>query len=242
MNNKLHIEIAILTFSTLMIFSLILPYHVNAQPETFLPGSEPYGISYGEWSAKWWTWYSSFPKSTSPAFDMTGDRCSFGQNASSPVWYLVGTTGADATRSCTVPEGKSILISPINSQFVYAEERSPGTVTTPESVLQEAKNDIDKVTSKTLTVDKVEVPDLESYRVQSPLYALIVPEHDNVVNVVYSMTQEGTTQGRSDGYFVMLKPLPVGNHEIKSFGAIYDFTSGSPFNFVSDVTYKITVK
>ncbi len=44
-----------------------------------------------------------------------------------------------------------------------------------------------------------------------------------------------TSQGVSDGYYVLIPPLPVGKHEITFYGAI------PAWDFSLDVTYNITV-
>ena len=31
-------------------------------PYVFSPDSKPYGMTYGEWSVKWWQWIESIPK------------------------------------------------------------------------------------------------------------------------------------------------------------------------------------
>jgi hypothetical protein len=68
--------------------------HQAAQPETFPPGTDPYGVSYGEWSAEWWKWLNSSPEDRNPATDTTGAFCAENQNASGPAWFLAGTFGS----------------------------------------------------------------------------------------------------------------------------------------------------
>jgi hypothetical protein len=51
---------------------------------------------------------------------------------------------------------------------------------------------------------------MSEYRFQSSLFNLTLPEN----NVMGVPAQE--TQGVSDGYFVILKPLPKGEHETRS--------------------------
>jgi hypothetical protein len=94
----------------------------------------------------------------------------------------------------------SILVSPIEA--IYTPVDSPG-VKTEEDMRQCTKEDQDKVNLVSVTVDGVEIP-MSEYRFQSPLFNLTLPEN----NVVGVPAQE--TQGVSDGYFVMLKPLPKG--------------------------------
>src|SRR4051794_27081119 len=48
----------------------------------------PYGLSYGDWSAQFWRWEFSLPVNGHPLAGNNGD-CSAGQ--SGPVWFLGGT-------------------------------------------------------------------------------------------------------------------------------------------------------
>ena len=80
---------------------------------------KPYGKSYAEWSAIWWQWLLSIPKDTSPAGDTTGKNG--GTNQQGPIWFLAGTFGGGAELTCTIPSGKVIMFSPINSECSYAE-------------------------------------------------------------------------------------------------------------------------
>src|SRR3989442_11320192 len=55
------------------------------------------GLTYGQWSAKWWQW----------AFSVTTfDDCTV--NQSGQMWFLAGTTdGTIANRNCNVPPRKN---------------------------------------------------------------------------------------------------------------------------------------
>ena len=135
--------------------------------------------------------------------------------------------------SCTVPFGKSLLVSPI--EVLCTPIDTPGA-STEEEMRQCAKEDQDKVNHVSVTVDGIEVPGLTDYRFQSPLFNLTLPEN----NVLGVTAQE--TQGVSDGYFIMLKPLPRGEHEIRSVGSLTEVTVQGTQNFASDVTYHITIE
>ena len=193
--------------------------------------SKPYDKSYGEWSAKWWQWFSPIPTNDNPAVDRTGKKCAVGQN-DPYMWYLVGTGGGEATRTCTIPAGKAIFFPIINVECDYT---SPDLKT--ESDLRKcAKDDQDKVTNLQATVDGAAISGLKEYRAQSPLFNIIVPK-DNVMGL-----PPGTTQAVSDGYWILLKPLPVGKHEIHFTGSLSDFTATGPLNLVEDAKYDITIK
>jgi hypothetical protein len=192
--------------------------------------SKPFGLTYGEWSAKWWQWGLSIPTNDSPIVDETGAKCAVGQN-NSDVWFLSGHGGGEVTRACSIPAGKAIFFPVINVECDYL---SPGLKT--ESDLRKcAKDDQDKVTNLHAIVDGVAIPDLKKYRVQSPLFNMTVPE-DNIMGI-----SPGTTQAVSDGFWIFLKPLPPGKHEIHFTGSLADFTATGPLNIVEDAKYDITI-
>jgi hypothetical protein len=193
--------------------------------------SKPYGMSYDEWTAKWWQWALSIPKDINPVGDETGKYC--GQGQEGPVWFLAGTFGGSMERSCTIPAGKAILFSPINVECSYAEFPDLKT----ESDLRAcAKSGQDLATEVEVSIDGVELQNLQNYRTQSPLFDLTLPK-DNVFGLPPS-----TTKAVSDGVWVFLKPLSPGNHEIHSKGVSVDFTTtGTVPSFVSDVTYLLNI-
>jgi Cache domain len=41
----------------------------------FEANSKPHGLTYGEWTARWWQWAYSIPKHVHPAYDDTGKYC-----------------------------------------------------------------------------------------------------------------------------------------------------------------------
>src|SRR4051812_24180263 len=80
----------------------------GTNPEILPPQSHAFGKSLGEWGAAWWQWAFSFPADRSPVTDPDGRFCAEGQ--SGKVWFLAGTTGGTATRTCTIPTGTPVLI------------------------------------------------------------------------------------------------------------------------------------
>ncbi len=226
----------VILLSLILMFMLIVPAIIpfvladNINPGVFSIDSKPYGITYAEWTGRWWQWALSIPKDTNPAADNTGKNCAVNQNG--PVWFLAGTFGGPAERSCTIPAGKAILFSPINSECSYAEFPNLKT----ESDLRAcAKTQQDHVTSKEVTVDGVTMRDLDKYRVQSPLINFAFP-NNNVVGV-----PPGQTQGVSDGHWVFLQPLSSGKHEIHFIGSSVDVTTTGTQNFADEATYHLTV-
>jgi hypothetical protein len=47
----------------------------NNVVEIFQPDSNPYGLTYGDWTARWWQWAYSIPKDVNPSYDDMGKYC-----------------------------------------------------------------------------------------------------------------------------------------------------------------------
>src|SRR5437879_12250395 len=85
--------------------------------ECFTPMSTPYGISYGQWTVKWWQWLLSIGRQVNPALDSTGKFARMNQTDSA-VWFLAGTLGGETVkRSCEIPSGRSILFPLLNYEM-----------------------------------------------------------------------------------------------------------------------------
>jgi hypothetical protein len=238
-NNILQIA-AIMAVVILFVFPIITSLSgimfIQAQEDTrnaglkiFPPDSKPYGLTYGEWSAKWWQWAYSMPEEGNPMVDDTGEDCA--NNQSGPVWFLAGTGGGAVTRECTILSDKGILIPIINVEC----DSAAGSGDTEAELRLCAKADQDTVIAKEIIIDGVSVGNLDSYRFQSPLFNLTFPEN-NIAGIVPQ-----TTIAISDGYWILLEPLPAGTHEIHFKAALGDPTAIGTVNFALDVRYLITV-
>lgn len=229
------------TLSTTSIISLVFLLLVpslclvvladSTNPGVFGNESRPYNSTYGEWTAKWWQWLLSIPQDSSPAVDETGEHC--GTNQNGPVWFLAGTTGGSAERTCIVPSGKAILFPVINSMCDYA---SYPTVRTESELLACARADNDQAINLQASVDGTNLKSLEEYRIESPLSNITFPEN-NIFGVV-----SGSTEMISDGFWVFLEPLQPGEHEIRFSGETASNPTLGINSFATEVTYHINIR
>ena len=171
----------------------------------FSPDSNPYGVSYAEWVAKWWQWALSIPVESNPVTDATGENCAITQNG--PVWFLAGTLGGVAKRSCTIPAEKAILMPILNHGGTLEELQSE------EELLAYTTKEMDIGINLEIIVDGVRLNDLKRYRVLSPFFDVLLPERSLFGG------RPGPTRGISDGYWLFLEPLPKGKHKIDTFGS-----------------------
>jgi hypothetical protein len=187
--------------------ALITVASVQAQRPTVVPPKDLVNdMSQAEWSRAWWQWAGSFQRSDSPVSDQTGALCDRGQ--SGPVWFLAGTYGTHRTvRTCKIPRGKHLFFPLIN----YVVMPRPGVPINCLGVMSSASTLTNDVSSLVLDIDGVRVPDLVSYR--------------QATTQCFDMGAR--TEGRkkvfpsaANGYYVMLKPLSPGKHELNFGGAL----------------------
>jgi hypothetical protein len=58
---------------------------------------------------------------------------------------------------------------------------------------------------------------------------------------IFDAPPGGVFRGRGDAYYLMLEPLPPGQHELRLTSSVFQ-EPGSECNSSSDVTYQINVK
>ena len=189
----------------------------NSQIAVFSAESKPYGLTYGEWTAKWWQWGYAIPKNINPAYDDTGKHCA--QKQEGPVWFLAGTYGHPVNRKCDIPAGKAILFPILNSECSFAEFPKLRTLSELRVC---AKIIQDQVTTLNASVDGVPIPNLQKYRIQSPPFNFTLPQ-----NNILGMPANITTQAIADGNWVFLKPLSPGSHKIMFKGGVREQQSAN---------------
>ena len=220
--------------SLMLLFPLIFNItNADTNIRVFPLDSKPYGMSYSDWSIKFWQWLFKTPITPPPhpGDDSTGAGCTKSQEG--PVWYMAGSSGSEQTRNCIVPHGKALLLTPINVECSFAENP---TLKTEAELRSCAKSDQDKVnpSSLKLIVDGIPLSNVSKYRFASPIFNLTLPENN------FLGLDPQVTQAVTDGYWIILEPLSKGNHTIISTGAIIDPTGVS--SFVSDVSWHINIK
>ena len=189
-------------FSLFVVQIFIIQNGYSLSNQTYQLDDVPYGKSYQEWTSKWWQWHISIPLSQHPRENYTSDKCSIAQNG--PVWFLAdGPNGKWEERECIIPKDKSIIVQVLGSECDYGEAN--------------LKNDQDVMTcvdrgmigSKVKAIlDGNQITELQKNRIGHYWFNITVPL-DNIYE-----EPAGTYRALTDGWFLFLKPLPPGNHEL----------------------------
>ena len=231
MNTKKYFSSLLLGLSgALLAVTATSSARANNNPGVVPINAKAFGMSYGEWSARWWQWFAAIPADQHPVLDTTGENCDVDQ--AGMVWFLAGTTGGAAVRDCEVPAGKAILF-PIVNFLAWAPEDGE----TEQDLLDLGNFFMDAATELEAEIDGIALQDLFDQRAESPGFAFTVPE-DNVLGL-----DDGRDLAVSVGYWVLLAPLSEGEHEIH-FRGVLTFTleeHGFDFVFETEVTYNLTI-
>lgn len=179
---------------------------------------------------EWWRWAYSMKQTESPVHDTDGSFCDVNQEG--PVWYLGGAFGDTyIKRKCDIPAGKHLFFPIINLVVAtYPDE---------EQTCQAAKV---KATAAAqgfqfirafINGTKVDYP--ERYRVGSK-------ECFNLLGRVPAKFQAPSMEpSATDGYWLMLKPLPSGSHTIQ-FSGLHIFEPYNETSMVQNVYYELNVR
>jgi hypothetical protein len=169
-----------------------------AAPAPTSAASDGAAPSNAELQAKWWTWALSSPEARNPVADPTGQFCAEGQPKD--VWFLAGTFGGKAQRTCEVPAGRPVAAPAVN---LYSANTSAC-----KSFMAAAKG------SMTLDGQVVEL------RRADPVEITFQVAKDNAIG-----ESAGRKVARACGLWAWLPPLPPGEHELTIEGESGDFST-----------------
>jgi hypothetical protein len=185
------------------------------------------GLTYAEWSTRWWQWASRTLTINSPALDSTGAHVAEGQ--SGPVWFLIWQEDwQPVVRTATIPGGKALLFTATN--------QDPYFLLPPDATLEQriaaAVSVFDNIVEPGAELDGVPIVDIDSYRVVSDPYTFSFTE-DNLFGLPAG--EYGPTVNA--GNYILLKPLSAGAHNLHIH---YKFNAGGQL-LSNDVTYRLAV-
>lgn len=226
----------------------------NQNPTVVPPYANPYGASYDEWGARWLQWIFSIPAVAptglpNPQFSDGAVDCGYRQpshEGTDRVWFLAGRICLDpackntittAHRSCTIPDDKALFFPLLNS---WADDTdNPPDHFTAQELADLIAPGLDGAILHA-SIDGVPVSNLSAYRAPRAGFEMTLPRVDNLYQLL-GEDVPGTFWPNTnikpvaqDGYYLMVNPLPAGNHTINFGGELLN-------GFQIDITYDIFV-
>jgi len=170
-------------------------------------------VAQGQWSSRWWQWAANFDGKP-PYQDRDGTRCAMHQDG--PVWFLAGTDGSfDAVRSCTIPADRHVFV-PLITWFVAAGDAGETEALSCTQKQQRAANFADHVYTGLVLLDGRPIGQFQRMRAAGETCFTLTSDHPAVA---------------TDGYWLMLKPLPPGQHTLAVAAAYREGPRQSMQNF-----------
>ena len=169
------------------------------------------------------------PQEKSPVRDINGTFC--GVNQAGPVWFLAGGYGTSKIhRECDIPSDKYIFFPVIN---VLHFPRDPYVHLTCDEVKRAASVNNQHLDSFMVEIDGQKFINPVFYR-QSSSSCFDLGARTSGANKAPHAYPSAT-----DGYWIMLKPLSIGNHKI-AFHAQYN-NPDTHHRMTQDIMYDVNV-
>jgi hypothetical protein len=222
---------SVLLVTALLLSLPLITFGASGSLGLFGPSDSPFGISFLDWAKRWWSWNFSLDKSVHPILDASTEKC-ISQNQTSNVLFLPvpDATVKQFAFTCTVPQGKAIMVAPL-----VTGESDSGEGGGEEEIRQRATAG-QVGASLAVWIDGVNQNySLQDMRVTSDFFNLTFGKN-NIVDA-----PEGTYNAIIDGYYIFLKPLSQGHHELKFQSQVH----GNPdkkYDLAQEGTYVINVK
>jgi hypothetical protein len=178
------------------------------------------------WVRRWWKWILEIPASKNPGYGYN-----FIETTTTPqpcdkegVWFLAGAfndgllphTRHVSLRTVKVSNNKALLLPVINFFGVVRKAQDI------EQLNDRVKHEMDVINQASLyvTVDRQPVVVTDLIRADTgSAFPIEVDGKDNVVRLKHVFGRPIKLYAKGDGYWLFLKPLPPGKHEIHSFGS-----------------------
>jgi hypothetical protein len=217
---RLHVCL-MLTLALLLVTVSVAGAGEKGNPGVLPPNSRVQGLTYGEWSARWWQYVFSLPKSQSPYVE-TGAIC---RRVGNVALVAVNST-LDVPKKCEVPAETTLYLELLAAECSTIEQ--PPFYGGNEQELRACAQSF-VPTNLEASIDGVEIENPSQYISTSPLYEFVVPDDS-----IFDVPGGTTAQSVSYGAFLMLAPLNLGKHTIHTHGTYGD-------DFTADRNFELTV-
>jgi hypothetical protein len=182
--------------------------------ESFQSSSSYAGLTYGQWTVKWWKWAISNPADRNPVVDNSGRYAA--TNQPTDIWFLAGILADEKKerkypkRECTIPSGRPVLIPILNCEtdsIEYPELKHD------DELLEHLSNQVESIERKECYINGQQII---PQRVQSDPLIFDIYVHPDFDQKHH---KGGDSRAAADGYWVLLKPLPTGKYSIRFEGS-----------------------
>jgi hypothetical protein len=179
------------------------------------PNARPNGLSLSDLAILWghWSWQAA---DTNPLLNPRCEYSGVGQ-----IWLAPVSIGGEFEVDCTLPAGAKLLITPGGYECSTAE----GNGETLAELTECANTNISFICCVEAWVDGVAVENIDRYLLTTPGQVLEGP----------NLFGEEDTLSVERGWFILVRPMSVGEHVVVIYDEAHDF------GLIFGMTFNITV-
>ncbi|HVD08451.1 MAG TPA: hypothetical protein VNB67_08400 [Nitrososphaeraceae archaeon] len=208
-----------------ILLSLAATYYITVPVVTgynvdfYSKGESPFGISYGDWVAKYWNWDLSIPLDlkTNNLLGLNENGCLV-HRENSMVMLADSAAGGIWNQKCTISHNAGILI-PIWTGECDHGYRGFETASLKQLSDCARSYDLGKVKGQ-VKVDNIPVATLDVLDYKTNIMNNVTEVYTKQFNITipinshFTSEQYGTFPAAAHGWFVFLKPLQPGTHTV----------------------------
>jgi hypothetical protein len=239
-SNNVFVTLSVLLFSAMVTVPIAYAIDVFHKDEL------PFGKPYEDWVQDWWRWNAAIPGDPETTFaGVKENGCLI--NKEGPVAMLMDPAiGGVHHQRCEISSNQGILISAWSALCSGAVKGYENASVKELSECARQYN-LGKVTVNAWVDNKplaqVKAEDYKTINLinATELYTkgfnITIPEDSNL-----AVDYPGTHLGATHGWYIFLKPLPVGEHTVRYVNDVRETTLGAGNTNNADITYSLKVK
>ncbi len=236
----------VLVTLSVLVFSAMAMVPIAYAVDVFQKNELPFGKPYDDWVQDWWRWNAAIPGDPETTFaGVKENGCLI--NKEGPVAMLMDPAiGGVHHQICEISPNQGILI-PAWSALCSGAVKGSENKSFKELSECARQYNLGKVTVKAWLDNKsIAQVNAEDYKTinlinASELYSngfnVTVPADSNL-----AVDYPGTHLGAAHGWYIFLKPLPVGDHTVRYINDVRETTLGAGNTNNADITYSFKVK
>ena len=200
-------------------YYITVPIVTGYNVDFYSKDESPFGISYGDWVAKYWNWDLSIPldRKTNNLLGLNQNGCLV-HRENSMVMLADTAAGGIWNQTCTISRNAGILIPIWTGECDQAQK---GLENYSYKQLSDCARsyDLGKIKGQ-VKVDGIPVATLDALDYKTNVMNNVIEVYTkqfnatNPINTHFIVERYGTFPGAAHGWFVFLKPLQPGNHTV----------------------------
>jgi hypothetical protein len=236
----------VLVTLSILLFSTTVMVPIAYAVDVFHKDELPFGKPHADWVQDWWRWNAAIPGDPVTTFaGVKENGCLI--NNEGPVAMLIDTAiGGVHHQRCDISSNQGILIP---AWSAVCSGATKGIENKSFNELSECARgyNLGKITVNAWVdnkpIAKVEAEDyktvnlINATEVYTKGFNITSPENSNL-----AVDYPGTHLGAAHGWFIFLKPLPVGEHTVRYVNDVRETTLGAGNTNNADITYSLNVK